>query len=280
MAPNPKAPTMDRETLVATPQIGEPVAPTSEPVSPNGAPAAKPEAGETPSRNAAPATPDVPATKDVAKTLQPTQAVVHDDLLIQRDAEALSRLEPTPKEATTTKSDEPAIAPASATVTNPAKEAAGAGGETPDRRQEPPTREAIAQIRERIEDATLRRPQRMTIRLNPDSLGEITLTIKQAGSSLVADFAATDDRMRHALVEHRQALAASLELKQIQLQDFRVVEAQPGHDVAANLADRRSPQHQAHDPRPTHSPLRHAEPEVIVTLAGRTWATTGLDLRI
>lgn len=262
------------------------------------APELKPDAAqattrETPGAGNRPATPEpaaevripsgseveAPKAADVVATLRPTEAVVQGSLLAERDVESLTRLETAPKNKAESESDTSLVAPAPSAAMAPAKAAAG-DGETPDRREEPPTREAIAHIRERIEEASLHRPQRMTIRLNPDSLGEVVLTLKQAGSTLVADFAATDDRMRHALAEHRQALAASLELKQIQLQDFRVVEAQPGQGVAANLADRRSPQHPAHDPRLPFAQTRGTETEPASNPPARTWATTGLDLRI
>ncbi|MCW5941917.1 MAG: flagellar hook-length control protein FliK [Fimbriimonadaceae bacterium] len=227
--------------------------------------------------------PSAPTPSQIAKAVRPTQAVVHEDPLVARDAEVLSRLEvekETDAPETTGGSGEAKTGNGVPPTTVGQARPASSQGDAPRDHREAPTREGVAQIRERIEEMTLRRPQRMTIRLNPDSLGEITLTLKQVGSSLVADFAATDGRMRHALVEHRQALAASLELKQIQLQDFRVAEARPSHDAASNLADRRSPRQDASDPRPTFAPMRGSEPEVLATTPGRTWAPTGLDLWI
>ena len=78
--------------------------------------------------------------------------------------------------------------------------------------------EVIAQTIDRVERMTIHRPlSQMVIRLMPKELGEITLTIRSAGSRSEATVEATDQRVVHALQAEQPRINQSLEAKGISL---------------------------------------------------------------
>lgn len=78
--------------------------------------------------------------------------------------------------------------------------------------------EVIAQTIDRVERMAIHRPlSQMVIRLMPKELGEITLTIRSAGSRSEATVEATDQRVVHALQAEQPRLSQSLEAKGVSL---------------------------------------------------------------
>lgn len=78
--------------------------------------------------------------------------------------------------------------------------------------------EVIAQTIDRVERMAIHRPlSQMVIRLMPKELGEITLTIRSAGSRSEATVEATDQRVVHALQAEQPRLNQSLEAKGVSL---------------------------------------------------------------
>lgn len=78
--------------------------------------------------------------------------------------------------------------------------------------------EVIAQTIDRVERMAIHRPlSQMVIRLMPKELGEITLTIRSAGSRSEATVEATDQRVVHALQAEQPRLSQPLEAKGVSL---------------------------------------------------------------
>lgn len=70
------------------------------------------------------------------------------------------------------------------------------------------------------------RPKTMTIRLNPDDLGSLTIKVRQFGRRVEAEVSASLDSVRHALNSQKQELAAAVENRGAQLTNF-VIKSEP-----------------------------------------------------
>ncbi len=99
------------------------------------------------------------------------------------------------------------------------------GTDTPrDQRRDSETRreQAIAQVKERLETLDLGRPQRVTIKLNPEELGQVVITLKRIGTSVETSIHAENPQTREALGQGKEALAGALEQRRFELTNFRV----------------------------------------------------------
>lgn len=103
-------------------------------------------------------------------------------------------------------------------------------------RAEPaPRPEPVERAMEELSDfLSLRRPGQVTIRLNPEELGSLTIVVKHTGGQVSAEITATNDAVRTQLSTHRHELAASLEQKGHQLTSFQVSAESP----ASSLSDK------------------------------------------
>lgn len=76
----------------------------------------------------------------------------------------------------------------------------------------------IKQTIDRIEDMAIHKPlSQMTIRLNPDNLGEISVTIKTMGAKSDAEISVTNDKVMVAMQESKQQLSNTIEQKGLNL---------------------------------------------------------------
>jgi hypothetical protein len=82
-----------------------------------------------------------------------------------------------------------------------------------------PVKAAYEALRDLI---AARRPGSTTIRLRPDDLGEITITVSVKGSEVRAEVSATSEGVRQTLSAHRGDLVSSLEQKGHTLSSFQV----------------------------------------------------------
>ena len=79
-------------------------------------------------------------------------------------------------------------------------------------------REVMRQTIDRIDRMTIHRPMsQMVIRLSPENLGEITLTVRTMGVRSEADITATNERVVHALEANRVQLTQTIEGKGVNL---------------------------------------------------------------
>lgn len=110
------------------------------------------------------------------------------------------------------------------TATEPIAQKATDGDGPRDQRQDSEARreQAIAQVRERLETLDLGRPQRVTIKLNPEELGQVVITLKRIGTSVETSIHAENPQTREALGQGKEALAGALEQRRFELTSFRV----------------------------------------------------------
>jgi flagellar hook-length control protein FliK len=95
--------------------------------------------------------------------------------------------------------------------------------------------EPLQRAAEEISDVlALRLPGRVTIRLNPEELGSLTIVVKHSAGQVSAEISATNDAVRAQLSSHRHELAASLEQRGHQLSSFQVTAEPP----ASSLSDK------------------------------------------
>ncbi|MBX3112779.1 MAG: flagellar hook-length control protein FliK [Fimbriimonadaceae bacterium] len=97
-------------------------------------------------------------------------------------------------------------------------------------------REAVADTVRDLVDA--RRPGQMVLKLQPDDLGTVTVTVKTLGPRVDADVTASDPGLRHALAQHRHDLVAAVERRGLQMGEFTVGHEQAGWDASQNAGHR------------------------------------------
>jgi hypothetical protein len=110
------------------------------------------------------------------------------------------------------------------TTTEPIAQKATDGDASRDQRHDSEARreQAIAQVKERLETLDLGRPQRVTIKLNPEELGQVVITLKRIGTSVETSIHAENPQTREALGQGKEALAGALEQRRFELTNFRV----------------------------------------------------------
>ena len=110
------------------------------------------------------------------------------------------------------------------TTTEPIAQKATDGDASRDQRHDSEARreQAIAQVKERLETLDLGRPQRVTIKLNPEELGQVVITLKRMGTSVETSIHAENPQTREALGQGKEALAGALEQRRFELTNFRV----------------------------------------------------------
>lgn len=97
-------------------------------------------------------------------------------------------------------------------------------------------REAVADTVRDLVDA--RRPGQMVLKLQPDDLGTVTVTVKTLGPRVDADVTASDPGLRHALAQHRHDLVAAVERRGLQMGEFTVGHERAGWDASQNAGHR------------------------------------------
>lgn len=109
-------------------------------------------------------------------------------------------------------------------ATEPVAQKATDGDAPRDQRHDSEARreQAIAQVKERLETLDLGRPQRVTIKLNPEELGQVVITLKRMGTSVETSIHAENPLTREALGQGKEALAGALEQRRFELTNFRV----------------------------------------------------------
>ncbi len=135
--------------------------------------------------------------------------------------------------------------------------------------------EAKAKVIEQIEEiAATRGNGRVTIRLNPDDLGTITLAVRSFGDNVEAKITASNDNVRQSLHTHRADLVQSVESRGLNMNSFTVGSEthadaqqhgsgkQQGQDMRQEFARSHNLWNTSHDkapaPRPTFQRLRYA----------------------
>ncbi len=110
------------------------------------------------------------------------------------------------------------------TTTEPIAQKATDGDASRDQRHDSEARreQVIAQVKERLETLDLGRPQRVTIKLNPEELGQVVITLKRMGTSVETSIHAENPQTREALGQGKEALAGALEQRRFELTNFRV----------------------------------------------------------
>ncbi|MBZ0213785.1 MAG: flagellar hook-length control protein FliK, partial [Nitrospirae bacterium] len=110
------------------------------------------------------------------------------------------------------------------TTTEPIAQKATDGDASRNQRHDSEARreQAIAQVKERLETLDLGRPQRVTIKLNPEELGQVVITLKRMGTSVETSIHAENPQTREALGQGKEALAGALEQRRFELTNFRV----------------------------------------------------------
>lgn len=84
-------------------------------------------------------------------------------------------------------------------------------------------RTGLAEAAERVTDfIRARRPGSVTVSLNPEDLGSITVKVAIQGQKIDLDVNATDDRVRHAMSAHRGEFIQQLDTKGMSLGEFRM----------------------------------------------------------
>jgi len=103
----------------------------------------------------------------------------------------------------------------------------------------------IRQIVDRVETlAAAHRPGGVLVRLDPQDLGTIILTVKSIGDQIEANIVASDDRVRTALDTSRSHLAQALEAKGFSLKSVAVTEASSTQTQAELSSQNRGQSHQ------------------------------------
>jgi flagellar hook-length control protein FliK len=135
--------------------------------------------------------------------------------------------------------------------------------------------EAKAKVIEQIEEiAATRGNGKVTIRLNPDDLGTITLAVRSFGDNVEAKVTASNDNVRQALHTHRADLVQSVESRGLSMNSFTVGSEsnadaqqqgngkQQGQDMRQEFARSHNLWGNRHDqtpaPRPMFQRLRYA----------------------
>jgi len=97
-------------------------------------------------------------------------------------------------------------------------------------------REAVADtIRDLVE---AKRPGQMVLRLQPEDLGTVTVTVKTLGPKVDAEVTASDPQLRSQLAQHRHDLVASVERRGLQMGEFTVGHEQTAWDASQNAGHR------------------------------------------
>lgn len=149
--------------------------------------------------------------------------------------------------------------------------------------QEPIVRETMKQIVDRIESLAARRPGgTVTIKLSPEELGTIVLTVRSFGARVDADIAASNGSVRQALDQNRQALVQSVESRGLSLNSMNVGDRSAAF-TSEHAGTQQHPQSRQDFERASN--LRHFREEPSLPVATRPTAvprgnTSGMDLLI
>lgn len=96
------------------------------------------------------------------------------------------------------------------------------------------SRRALAQVADRIEMLAAIRPKDgVTVRLDPEHLGSITIKVLGSAKEISAELTASNDSVRTALREHSGELTQALSARGVQLQSVQV-----GSETAATMGGR------------------------------------------
>ncbi|MEZ5162794.1 MAG: flagellar hook-length control protein FliK [Fimbriimonadaceae bacterium] len=101
-------------------------------------------------------------------------------------------------------------------------------------------RTGLTEAAERVTDfIRARRPGSVTVSLNPEDLGSITVKVAIQGQKIDLDVNATDDRVRHAMTAQRGEFIQQLDTKGMSLGEFRM-----GSDAQSQTTDQGQQQNQ------------------------------------
>ncbi len=88
---------------------------------------------------------------------------------------------------------------------------------------EPQAQEVRQRVIDQVQElAAMRGRNTVTVRLNPEDLGSLTLTVLNAGENVEAKVTASNESVRHALATHRSDLVQSIESRGLSLSNFSV----------------------------------------------------------
>lgn len=92
--------------------------------------------------------------------------------------------------------------------------------------------QVVRQVADQLEILAATRPREaVVVRLEPQDLGSVTLTLKQLGTVLEANIMASEDRVRQALDQGRSELLAQLNQRGVGLQNLTVSRAENGQNA-------------------------------------------------
>lgn len=149
------------------------------------------------------------------------------------------------------------------------------------------TADVIRQVVDRVETlAAAHRPGGVVVRLEPQDLGTITLSVRSIGDQIEAHIAASDERVRNALDTSKSHLAQAMEAKGFSLRSVTVTESTATQSQAELANPNRGQQHQ--QPRQDQQAFRqqanmlafaYARPSNPGARGGVVWTRqSGLDL--
>lgn len=136
----------------------------------------------------------------------------------------------------------------------------------------------LRQVADRLEAlAAGNAARRVTIQLEPENFGHITLVVRQRGSDVEAEVYATNDAVRAAMESHRPMLASSLEQRGIQLGSMTV-----GHELPNESGRQEQAMREAARDHAGQAPLSRRDEEGLTLEAMRSLSrqATGVDLWI
>ncbi|MBS1707104.1 MAG: flagellar hook-length control protein FliK [Armatimonadetes bacterium] len=139
--------------------------------------------------------------------------------------------------------DQPSLTPASKDQT-PHAPAAPVQAPTKDLKIDAASKvPVVRQVREAVADTIrdlveAKRPGQMTLRLQPEDLGTVTVTVRTLGPRVDADVTASDQGLRASLAQHRHELMASVEKRGLQMGNFTVGQENNAWDASRQAGHR------------------------------------------
>lgn len=134
--------------------------------------------------------------------------------------------------------------------------------------------EARRQAFEQVEELVATRGNgRVTIRLNPEELGSLTVAVTSIGESVETKITASNEQVRHSLHTHRADLIQTIESRGLTMSSFSV-----GHEANA---DQQGQQRQGHDARQdfarSHNLAQHSRHDETTRPTYTRFAHAGVD---
>lgn len=148
----------------------------------------------------------------------------------------------------------------------------------------------VKQVADRLQMLAAARPKNgVTVHLNPDDLGTITLVVKSIGQQVDAQFFASDQRVCQALDQNQTRLSEAMGQRGFQLQSVSVSQqtnnstnSQSQQRDWQNQTTQQGQNDQARQQSQGEGRPRHFRQELAVAEPERAWryATSGVDLEI